>query len=155
MCLTLLACRWMGGDAPPIHQPLVGGDPPEHIGLDRHHIAIPEPLSQRTRPDPDLNVMCVVVGYFAPETGLGAQHILLILVVLDGFLEVAAVELHPGDEATIPHPEIVAHSHIQVVGAVVGDHHFAVGVGQASAPPVDHVLLVEVDLGVHPVHGAL
>lgn len=98
-------------------------------------------------------MMRVLVRHLTPETRLRTQHILLILIICDLFLQAPTVKLHPGDKAPVADTVVVADTHVEVVGSVVADYDFFVGVGQAAAPPVDDVAVVDLDLGVHPVHG--
>ena len=89
----------------------------------------PGPLRQRTPPDPDLQVMRVPVTDLRPQRDLSPQHVLLVRIAGHHPPDVQVVQVQPTGVTAVVHPVVVPHSHIDVEGPVLRDHHLVLGLG--------------------------
>lgn len=98
-------------------------------------------------------MMHKLVAQLTPEAHLCPQHLIPAFVVFDHLADVHIVEVHPSLVVSVGHPQIVAHSHIQIKWAVLGNNNLMLGNGEASAPPVNNIASFNVYfIGVHPIH---
>jgi hypothetical protein len=135
---------------------LVSSNSAQHVGFGHKITYVPDTFSEGTRSDPYLHVVDVLVAELAPKTDLRTENVVPVFIALDHVTDVQVVQVHPGLIVSIGDSEIIADSHIEVEGAVLGNNDGVFGGRKASAPPMHHIcgfkLYVVV---VHPIHKGL